>query len=144
VKTVQRETESTDGPGWILLKAVALTQSLVTLGVATLAVLFDVAAVYSAVLGGGSALVISIYFGVRVMRRPPEGPPQEVAGQVYRAEVAKLLISSALFAAVFALTDWLNGLAFFSAFGLAYLSGGVVALAVSSKVEPGSEKIEVS
>ena len=128
----------------MLLKAVALTQSLVTLGVTALAMLYDAAAVYSALLGGGIALVISIYFGVRVMRRPPEGSPQEVAGQVYRAEVAKLLISAVLFAAVFALTDWLNGLAFFSAFGLAYLGGGVVALIVSSKVEPGSERIEVS
>ena len=128
-----------------MLKAVVLAQTMATLGVAIVAGFFGAAAVYSAMLGGGIALVISVYFGVRVMRRSPEGPPQEVAGQIYRAEVAKLLISAVLFATVFALTNWLNGLAFFSAFGLAYLGGGVVALAVASKIEPsGGERIEVS
>ena len=76
----------------MLLKAVVLAQTMATLGVAIVAGFFGAAAVYSAMLGGGIALVISVYFGVRVMQRPPEGPPHEVVGQVYRAEVAKLLI----------------------------------------------------
>jgi len=71
---------------------------------------------YSALLGGGVAFLGSLYFAGRVFVRYRAERPQRLLGGFYLAEIGKLLIVSASFAAIVILVKPLSMIALLAAY----------------------------
>ena len=88
------------------LKQAVLLPGGITLVVALVLGFFGYTEALSALAGGIIVVVANAYAAWRVFSRADEEPPEQALSTLYRAEVGKLLMMGALFAAVFA--GWKN------------------------------------
>ena len=75
----------------------------------------------SALLGSLICIVSNLYLAVRLTAERSADPGQLV-NTLYMAEAGKLIITAALFAAVFATQEWVHPVALMAGFGVAQLT----------------------
>ena len=97
-------------------KRILLVQSVTTLGVAVIALLFGWLAGLSALLGGMIATVANALFAFWVFGRYQAQDPGNLAFRFYGAELFKLLFIALAFAMVFIWLKPVNLVALFGAF----------------------------
>ncbi|RUQ33526.1 MAG: F0F1 ATP synthase assembly protein I [Candidatus Competibacteraceae bacterium] len=94
-------------PVWVMgvkqvTRRIALIQLLVTLAVAAVSLVFsDLQAVWSALIGGGVSVLVSIYFASKIFSIRIGSPAAKIAQAFYVGEVVKLLLTVILLSAAF-------------------------------------------
>ena len=91
-----------------------VVQLFVMLLVASLCLLIDFAAAYSAILGGLICFIPGLYSGFRIQRKI--GDDNNGLAPVLIGELGKLILTIALFIAVFVLVKPLDAVSFFGTF----------------------------
>lgn len=113
-----------------------LAQLAVTTLAAAAALLFDMVAAYSALLGGLVSAVSNAYAGWRVFCAGVGASEHAELANMYRAEFGKLLMFAALSAAVFAGLREVNIGAFICGCAASMIAGAISLARVPVNVEP--------
>ena len=101
-------------------------QLILMLVLSLLLLFFDRTAAYSALAGGLIALITTTWFAIKVFSgRKRNDPAKELQG-VYWAEINKIIMTGAMFVAVFVLIKPVNGAALLAVYFLVYITPAVV------------------
>jgi len=95
-------------PDGLQVKRVLWIQLLTALGLAAAATFFGWTAVLSALIGGGVCTLANALFALLVFRRYRAQEPGMMVMRFYGAEIGKIALVLALFAAAFVLIEGLN------------------------------------
>lgn len=96
-----------------VVRALLVWQLVCCVLLAAAALLFGVTAAYSVLLGGLICLIPNCYFAYRAFQYEGARAAREIVKSFYRGEAGKLILTSLLFAGVFAGVKPLNALALF-------------------------------
>lgn len=104
-----------------------LIPQLVLTAVVSMVLIFVSATVaYSALIGGLIAIVTSTWFALKVFTARPTNEPAVELRSFYWAEINKIVLTGAMFVAVFALIKPVNGAAVLAVYFFVYITPMVV------------------
>ena len=106
--------------------AYVIPQSILTVVVSALLILISVTAAYSAFAGGLIAIVTSTWFALKVFTARQTNEPAVELQSFYWAEINKIVMTGAMFIAIFVLIKPVNGAALLAVYFLVYLTPAVV------------------
>ena len=101
-------------------------QLILTVVVSALLLLVSMAAAYSALTGGLIAIVTSTWFALKVFAARHTDEPAVELRSFYWAEINKIVLTGAMFVAVFVLIKPVNGAALLAVYFLVYITPLVV------------------
>ena len=101
-------------------------QLILTFVVSGLLLFFNYAAAYSALAGGLIATVTSAWFALKVFSGRKSNEPAKELQAFYWAEINKIVMTGAMFIAVFVLIKPVNGAALLAVYFLVYITPAVV------------------
>ena len=101
-------------------------QLILTVVVSALLLLVGVTAAYSALTGGLIAIVTSTWFALKVFAARHTNEPAVELRSFYWAEINKIVLTGAMFVAVFVLIKPVNGAALLAVYFLVYITPAVV------------------
>ena len=101
-------------------------QLILTLVVSGLLLFSGKIAAYSALVGGVIATVTSAWFAIKVFAGRKTNDPAKELQTFYLAEINKIIMTGAMFVAVFVLIKPVNGAALLAVYFLVYLTPAVV------------------
>ena len=104
-----------------VIKSILIAQVLVTCILAISLVWLDKQIALSALIGGMICVVPNAYLA-RKLTSKRTADVNQLKNNLYAAEFGKILITFALFAAVFATQEWIHPVALLAGFGLAQLT----------------------
>ena len=102
--------------------AYVIPQLILTIVVSALMILINVTAAYSALAGGLIATVTSAWFAVKVFTARQTHEPAVELRSFYWAEINKIVLTGAMFVAVFVLIKPVNGAALLAVYFLVYIT----------------------
>ncbi len=105
-----------------------MAQLVMTLLLSTVLVIAGLHHAYSALAGGLIASSANAFFSFWVFSHYRAQHPNKLVARLYGAEIAKLILVGALFAAVVQLIDPLSGGALFGVFMIVHLMPGLMSL----------------
>ena len=101
-------------------------QLILIVGVSALLLFYSRTAAYSALTGGLIAMITSAWFAFKVFSgQKTNNPAKELQG-FYWAEINKIVMTGAMFLAVFVLIKPVNGAALLAVYFLVYITPAVV------------------
>mgnify|MGYP000111793627 CR=1 FL=1 len=103
-----------------------IPQLVVTVIVSALLLFISYAAAYSALTGGLIATVTSAWFAFKVFAGRKTNDPAKELQTFYLAEINKIVMTGAMFIAVFVLIKPVNGAALLAVYFLVYITPAVV------------------
>ena len=103
-------------------------QLVLTLVITVILMFFGIVVSYSALMGGVIATVANAFFAKRVFGNYRAQNPGMLLAQIYSAEITKLILVGALFAAAIAWIEPLSAGALFGAFIVVHLIPSMIAL----------------
>lgn len=103
-----------------------IPQLILTLIASALLLLVSVPAAYSALAGGLIAIVATTWFAIKVFAGRGTNQPAVELRTFYLAEINKLIITGAMFVAVFVVIKPVNGAALLAVYFLVYITPVVV------------------
>ena len=106
--------------------AYAITQLVLTLVASALLMFVSVIAAYSALAGGLIATTTTTWFAVKVFAARQTNEAAVELRSFYWAEINKIILTGAMFVAVFVLIKPVNGAALLAVYFLVYITPAVV------------------
>ena len=103
-----------------------IPQLIVTLVVSALLLFVSYVAAYSALTGGLIATVTSAWFALKIFASRKTNDPAKELQTFYLAEINKIVMTGAMFIAVFVLIKPVNGAALLAVYFLVYITPAVV------------------
>lgn len=103
-----------------------IPQLILTLVASALLLLVSVPAAYSALAGGLIAIVATTWFAIKVFAGRDTKQPAVELRSFYLAEINKLIITGAMFVAVFVVIKPVNGAALLAVYFLVYITPIIV------------------
>lgn len=106
--------------------AYVIPQLILTVVVSAILIFVSLVAAYSALLGGGIAIVTSTWFALKVFAARDTNEPAVELRSFYWAEMNKIVLTGAMFVTVFVLIKPVNGAALLAVYFFVYITPLVV------------------
>lgn len=111
----------------------ATAQVILTVAISAMLIFINHVMAYSALLGGGIAIVTSTWFALKVFAARDTNEPAAELRSFYLAEMNKIVLTGAMFVTVFVLVKPVNGAALLAVYFFVYITPLVVEVFLQPK-----------